>query len=199
MFVSPLSINGAETDPPLKKKRHRRTKLEILNAKKELPSTDQTPPIREQNSKPQKLKLKKNKKFADRSVIISIDSLSSYEKQIILNEFCEVYDPNSNQDQCDDEAKRQQQQPTANTIQEDDEDSAASIDNNYSMSTQNSFSNFMYSENEDEDNVSMKYFDENEFDLLGEQKPGRQPHKENGTNGGKKNSSESLLKMIQTN
>ena len=195
MFVSPLSIT-IETEPPVKKKRHRRTKLEILSSKNDLLINSVEVPIQEE--KKSKAKKSINKK---QSAIISIDSLSNYEKQIILNEFCEIYDPVQEDHQ---EANDHQDDVEYDNIIAPDEDnnsSAASIDNNYSTSTQNSFSNFMYSENDDEDNFSVKYFDENEFDLLNEQNKSddREEKQQQKENNNKMNSSESLLKMIQAN
>ncbi len=192
MFVSPLSITS-ETEPPVKKKRHRRTKLEILNSKNDSLKSFELPVKVEKKSK---VKNYINKK---QSAIISIDSLSNYEKQIILNEFCEIFDP----DQEDFQAAGEQQDEVEYdniVLEEDNNSSAASIDNNYSTSTQNSFSNFMYSENDEEDDLCGKYFDENEFELLNEQKnDDRNEKPQQKENNNKKNSSESLLKMIQTN
>ena len=177
MFVSPLSTTTTEltNEQPVKKKRYRRTKLEIENSK--LNEFNQLETIFKDKKKKKELNnnIKKQKNLKR---IISIDSLSNYEKQIILNEFCEIYNEQDLQNEQNDQIEYDIM---------DDNSSAASVDNNYSMSTQNSFSNGMISDNDDYDQ-SMKYFDENDFD-----------NELSLNDKNDENNNESLLKMIQAN
>ncbi len=129
--------------------------------------------------------LKENKKVKIKKSIISIDSLTSYEKQIILDEFCiEIYqdDYESSKliiDQTKQE-KKEELEP-GEIISNIDYEDNSSVDNNYSLSTQNSFAINSDEEEEDDDE-----FIEKEEHI----------NKENNLN---TKTNESLLKMIQTN
>ncbi len=187
MFVSPIStdLNVSIEMMPVKKKRHRRTKLEILNSKTTTSAQTETINMNKKKKYSSVKLLKENKKVKIKKSIISIDSLTSYEKQIILDEFCiEIYqdDYESSKliiDQTKQE-KKEELEP-GEIISNIDYEDNSSVDNNYSLSTQNSFAINSDEEEEDDDE-----FIEKEEHI----------NKENNLN---TKTNESLLKMIQTN
>lgn len=186
-FLSPSSKNNNTLNniiqPKPKQKRHRRTKQEIENSRKSnsffnfIKSNQNTDNLRSDSKK-----LKHQNKEDDS--LITIDSLTYFEKQIILREFCEIcYDEpeitpppvkikinkrNSNKFYVSNSWNSSDQ----DTILVDEESSTISVNNNDSTSTQNSYSETVQTDEYnlesdliDSNNEHIYYDDDNEDDL----------------------------------